>query len=173
MIKLIKENNEAGFSIYDLANFDEIRDEFIEMLISFAKEARQYQTDVYLYVDEATNTGELYEFTNVGGNSWLDDDHYVLYRDKQHNENVFDWYNDIDELAYVIGISEEQLIAETADFVELDIDDVDYNDVIYYIRHKDEYLDAVNAAYCDAVEDMRPEYTSQADEIIAEFDRPY
>jgi hypothetical protein len=173
MIKLISESNKARFSIYDLANFDEIRDEFIEMLISFAKEARPYQTDVYLYVDESTNTGELYEFTNVGGNSWLDDDHYVLYIDRQHNENVFNWYNDIDELAYAIGISEEQLIAETADFVELDIDDVDYNDVTYYIENNDEYLDAVNSAYCEAVEDMRPEYTSQADEIIAEFDKPY
>lgn len=72
--------------VYDLSNADELRDELIIMLKEFDKSGNQYQTDVYLYVDTEMNTGSLYEFVNVGGNSWLNDDHYILYIDKPHYE---------------------------------------------------------------------------------------
>ena len=71
-------------TFYELANADELRDELISYLKYFNKEENKYQTDLYLYVDTETNTGSLYEFVNVGGNSWLNDDHYTLYIDKPH-----------------------------------------------------------------------------------------
>ena len=71
-------------NFYDLTNADDIRNELISYLKYFDKECNQYQTDLYLYVNSEDNTGSLYEFTNVGGNSWLNDDHYVLYKDAPH-----------------------------------------------------------------------------------------
>ena len=79
-------------SFYDLTNADELRDELISYLKYFDKEENKYQTDLYLYVDTETNTGTLYEFVNVGGNSWLNDDHYILYIDKPHYETWEDIY---------------------------------------------------------------------------------
>lgn len=50
-------------------NFDAIVDKMMEMEI----ENNKYQVDLYIYPD-----GELYEFTNIGGTSWLNDDHFKI-----------------------------------------------------------------------------------------------
>ena len=78
MITLRNESFDADdFDFGSLRNADELRDEFIEILKQFDKDLNEYQTDVYLYVDE-NNNGEWYLFTNVGGNSWLNDDHITM-----------------------------------------------------------------------------------------------
>ena len=40
----------------------------------------QYQKDLYLYIDEERETVKLnyLDFDNVGGNSWMDDDHITV-----------------------------------------------------------------------------------------------
>ena len=66
-----------------IKNYDEIADELAEMLKNYALAQNEFQTDVYLYVKE-DGTAELDEYTNVGGNSWKDDDHITIYSDMSH-----------------------------------------------------------------------------------------
>ena len=58
-----------------LKNREAIVEELAEMLKKFDMQLNAYQTDVYLYYDEEKQTAELDTFINVGGRSWLNDDH--------------------------------------------------------------------------------------------------
>ena len=73
--------------IININNREEIVEQLAEMLVSFAKARNLYQTDVYLYYDEATCTASLDKYENVGGNSWLDDAHYTIYIDRPHYDD--------------------------------------------------------------------------------------
>lgn len=174
MIKLIKESNKDVFNFYDLKNADALRDEFVDMLMDFDKRPNEYQTDVYLYVNE-DGTGELYEFPNVGGNSWLDDDHYTLYSDKQHYEDVLDWYQDEYEIAEALGKTEDELKEEALVALDLQddysIDEIGYKEVIEYVKTNEEYMDLLFDAYDDVIDGMLSEYEDKADEIIDYFNQ--
>ena len=75
-----------------IKNREQIIDELVEMLIQFDLDCNQYDTDVYLYLDDEGNA-ELDTFVNPGGNGWLDDDHYTIYTDKQRYEDVISNYD--------------------------------------------------------------------------------
>ena len=62
-----------------IKNREEIVDKLVDMLVQFDKDCNSYQTDVYLYYDKENQSAELDTFVNVGGNSWLNDDHYTIY----------------------------------------------------------------------------------------------
>lgn len=175
MIKLINEKNERIFNFYDLKNADALRDEFINMLINFDKRANPYNTDVYLYVDEDTNTGELYEFVNVGGNSWLDDDHYTLYTDKQHNEDVFDFFTEESEIADALNMTLDDLKKEALVALDMQddywIDEIGYSEIRQYVKDNEEYMDILLDAYDDAIDDMYPDYAEKADDLIDYFNQ--
>lgn len=162
------------FNFYDLKNADALRDEFVDMLMNFDKRPNEYQTDVYLYVNE-DDTGELYEFINVGGNSWLDDDHYTLYSDKQHYEDVLDWYQDEYEIADALGKTEDELKEEALVALDLQddysIDEIGYTDVMKYVETNEEYMDILYDAYDDVIDGMRSEYEDKADDIIDYFNQ--
>lgn len=71
-----------------LKNHDEVYEALVEQLKEFAITKNKYQTDIYLYVKDGNGT--VYTFTNVGGNSWLNDDHTTIYSDKEHCETIMD-----------------------------------------------------------------------------------
>lgn len=72
-------------------------------------DCNRYETDVYLYIDDEHQTGELYNFENVGGRSWLDDDHIIIYTDRGTNEDFYDVFNDISEVADSVGMTEDEI----------------------------------------------------------------
>lgn len=172
MVRRLNESNNEIFDFYDLRNADELRDEFIEKLKKFDKDCNKYNTDVYLYVHD-DGTGELYDFTNVGGNSWLDDDHYVLYTDKQHYDNYLDWYQDEGEIADALGMSEDDLKEEALVALDMQddywIDEIGYSEIIRYLKTREDYSEILYQAYCDAIDDMNYEYAQKADEVIDGF----
>ena len=84
-----------------LRNEDEIISQLEEILKKNDIEMPQYQEDIYLYIDE-NGIGTLETFTNVGGNSWLNDDHYTVYSMPQHYEAIIDTFQSIDEIADAI-----------------------------------------------------------------------
>ena len=49
-------------------------DKLIDEMIALEKFDPTYQIDLYIYPD-----GETLHFVNTGGNSWLDDNHVVVY----------------------------------------------------------------------------------------------
>ena len=60
-----------------LNNYEEVVDELVDLMVRLDAEVPDYQVDIYLYVDEDRN-GSLDTFVNVGGNSWIEDDHITV-----------------------------------------------------------------------------------------------
>lgn len=72
-----------------LKNYDEVRETLIETIADLEARKNRYQTDIYLYIDE-NGHGTIDTFVNVGGNSWLNDDHIKIYTDREHCETKLD-----------------------------------------------------------------------------------
>ena len=173
MVRLIREGNRRNE--FYINNYDEVVDELSEIMRDFDKERNNYQTDVYIYFDDSMN-GTLDTFTNVGGNSWLDDDHYVLYSDKPHyDDDNFSAFQTIQDLAYALDMSEDELIEQAymaSDLAEdgYDLSDVDYSDVREYIKHNDELSDRLTDAYCGLIDDeFYGDYIQAAQQVVDEF----
>lgn len=79
---LERENTMAQIII---SNYDQILEELTNLLIDFDLDQNEYQTDVYLYIGE-DGKARLDTFINVGGDSWLNDDHITIYCDRPHYE---------------------------------------------------------------------------------------
>lgn len=156
----------------ELKNREAIIDELIEMLKTFDKIMNRYQTDIYLYLSE-DGTATLDLFTNVGGNSWLDDDHYCIYSDKEHYEDLGDWYSDYctADIAEIVGLTESELIAKTAEFKEIEPEEVDSCEIWYFLKSNDEYMEKLQAEYESAIDtDFNGVYSEKAEYIISRFE---
>ena len=81
-------------------NYEDVCSKLVDTLCTLDAEASDFQTDIYLYVDDDGN-GTIDTYVNVGGNSWLNDDHITLYADKPHHEEPAEWAEDmtVDEIA--------------------------------------------------------------------------
>lgn len=160
-----------------ITNREEIVEQLTEMLMQFDKDCNQYQTDIYLYYDAENQTAELDTFVNVGGNSWLNDDHYTIYSDREHyDDGIFSWIQDKTEFADLLEIPVEQLEKETRDYNHYDVDDdeeLEYCDYREYIKSNDEYMEKLTEAYNDSLEDYLSDYTEKAEYILDEFEKEY
>ncbi len=151
-----------------LKNRGELVDEMYELLKTFDKNLNKYCTDVYAYYDAENNTAELDTFVNIGGRSWLDDDHYTIYSDPEHNEGLDDFFPEIQILAGAVDMTKDELIRQVAEYNECDSEEVEYRDCYDWIR---EYrLDNLQAAYACFIDDANPEYFEKAEQIISEFE---
>lgn len=155
----------------EIKNREEIIEELTELLMQFDKDCNQYQTDVYLYFDRDTNTATLDTFVNVGGNSWLNDDHYTIYCDREHHEDWSDYYCNRGDFAWGLDMSVEDFDKEVLDFLNLDDDEkVDYEiegyDELSYVTSRNDYRDKLKSVYEDSVEEHRPEYAERAEAIF-------
>lgn len=157
----------------EIKNKQDIINELTEMLVNYDKELNSnYQTDVYCYIDEDGNA-TLDEFINVGGNSWRNDDHYVVYTDKEHYKNEFECLgiSNINDISSIVNIDYDDLIKETREYEEIDEDeDVDYFDVCHYVKNNDYYTNIIHNAYLDHVEDGRADYYRKACELVRELE---
>ena len=160
----------------NIKNRDSIIEQLTEMLMQFDKDARMYQTDVYLYYDSENQTAELDTFVNVSGTSWLDDDHYTIYTDKEHYDGgMWGWYQSVAELAAYSEITIEQLYQETIKYLELDDDEVedfvlDFYEAEKYLKTNDSYMEKLTAAYNECIDDMYSEYREKAEDIMRRFE---
>ncbi len=71
----------------EIKNRNQIIEELAGIMLQADLDHNNYQTDIYLYLSE-DGTATLDEYINVGGNSWLNDDHYLLWIDKPHYEDI-------------------------------------------------------------------------------------
>lgn len=154
--------------IANLRNYDALIDELVEMLKQFDKEDNGYDTDVYLYIDEDSNTGTLDTFVNVGGNSWLNDDHITIYTDKGRTESAMDYYfSTSDALANAVELSEDELIRRAADYFDMDEIDVEWYECMKFIEENEELFDKLLAEWDWAVDhEFESEYQEKANEIM-------
>lgn len=71
-------------------NYREIVADLMHMIAKLEAEKNAYQTDIYMYVDERGHA-TLDTYINIGGNSWRDDDHILVWEDRPHYEDPADW----------------------------------------------------------------------------------
>ena len=162
----------------EIKNRDQIIDQLAKMLLQFDKDGNSYQTDVYLYYNEEEHTAELDTFVNVGGNSWLNDDHYCIYSDKEHFEGIWDYYNSVEELAEYAEIPLDELRQKVIAKLELDDDEaadfeLDYYEARGYLQQDDEAMEKLRASYYEALEELKPEYHERAEFIMDNFDQEH
>lgn len=160
----------------NIKNREEIIKQLTEMLMQFDKDCNAYQTDVYLYYDKENQTAKLDTFVNVGGNSWLDDDHYTIYTDKEHYDgNMWSWYQSVEELAEYAEIPLDELRKKVIERLELDEDEaedfeLDYYEAREFFKANHEYMEKLQAAYEECIDDMRSDYADRAEEILSGFE---
>lgn len=158
-----------------IKNREEIIEQLTDMLIQFDKNLANFQTDVYLYYNKEERTATLDTFVNVGGNSWLDDDHYTIYCDKEHYEDVFEWFNNVQELAECLEISVKQLCSEVIAYYEFGGEEaaeyeLTFDDACQYLKKKENYMEKLTATYCDGLDEIRSDYVTKAELIIERFE---
>lgn len=86
----------------DIININDLVSELAVILRKFEIDLNPYQTDVYFYYDPDTKIGRLETFVNVGGHSWINDDHVTIYSDKPHYMNVYDYFDSVSEFALLL-----------------------------------------------------------------------
>ena len=170
-------------------NYDEVREQLIEELKDLELRKPNYQTDIYLYIDKNGN-GKIDTFVNVGGNSWINDDHITIYCDKEHYNTIMDDLSDggsswnwlINELENYFKLSgiKEQLFnhliktfnedgdGDAEEFYK-DLSDFEYHDIeqalgeLYYEEIEKYYKDWFIPECCmDGIESL-------ANEILEEY----
>ena len=158
-----------------LKNFDELLEQLTEMLIEFDCQLNQYNTDVYMYYDADTHTATLDTFVNVGGSSWIDDNHITIYTDKQHTvEEIWDSMGGLseDEICEEFGMTAEELEKEIRKVQDLDDDDeVSRHDMKDYIESKDEYMDKIVESYEARLREFYSDYESTAYNALKEAEK--
>lgn len=112
-----------------ITNLDEVKRNLFDMIFELEFEENEYQTDIYAYYDEETGKVALEYFENVGGNSWLDDDHITVYTDGPHYdklEDEFDFADDDEKENFIFnqgGDTIRDWISEAINILEEEIED--------------------------------------------------
>lgn len=161
-----------------IKNRVEIVRQLAELLRKFDVELNPYDTDVYLYYNSESQTAELDTFTNPGGNSWLDDDHYTIYTDRQHPDKAIDTFQSVEEIAEAIGKTKEEILEGTKKYLDLDDEEYEdwlnsstfniWSDVADFVNCY--YSEEIKEAYERCLNDLNIEYEATADEIISGFE---
>lgn len=162
--------------IVKIQNWTDLVSALADRMLQADIDCNRYQTDIYLYVHE-DGSWELEDFVNVGGNSWLDDNHITVWRDKEHLEDWTDWYQTIRDFADTLGVAEDALkqtvldwINSNDDVITLELSDIYYSDVVEYLRSDDtaaQQLAAhLEAAYIDYLRSLYPNYLTSAEEWL-------
>lgn len=156
----------------DVININDLVSELAVILRKFEIDLNPYQTDVYFYYDADAKIGRLETFINVGGHSWLNDDHVTIYSDSPNYDDVYDYFNDISEFADALEISENDLIKAVRQFKDFGINfPVDRRNIIDYIKSDDKLANKVTAYYIDYyVDEYEAEFLSKAQEILSRIE---
>lgn len=161
--------------IEELSNYDEIVKSVAAAMFNHDAECCRVNEDLWIRVKE-DGTGEVLE-----GNYYFNDDdnEYIFVHtldgneDDQVEEYIKFMDNPVVELAYLLDMSEDDLLAKAAEFEGIeDLEDADYHTVVEYIRETPELFEKVKAAYIDWLKDAvdyeekATLYLDQVDEYI-------
>lgn len=148
-----------------ISNYNAVLEELVSMMMEHDRDHTPYQEDVYLYIEDGE--GSLYLFANVGGNSWLDDDHITV---MQLREDLTDWSDfvpNLGDIATVLGWSVVSLKERAAAWHcesgwQYDACDMDYHDIRNFIEANPVLMNQITEAENDYIEDSRSEYAERA-----------
>ena len=145
-----------------IINHDQIIEQLSELLRQFDVKLNRYQTDVYMYVRE-NGFAELDTFVNVGGNSWLDDDHITIYSDCEHYDDIYDSFDTIESLCDAAGIQRDSKLIADMDWIEIRdyiksnpiLDQSLIDEYIACLPDMSDYHDRANVIFDYAIERLR------------------
>jgi len=169
-------------NINDITNRAEIVEKMADLLQQFERDLNGYQTDVYMYIDEETGAATIDTFENVGGRSWLDDDHITIYSDPEHFNTIWDFYTDSGDFAACLEIDPAELrrvVAEDiASWGGIDPDEVEdynptYDEILDYVKTRPDYAESLKGVYMERIDEQRPDYVERAEEIISDLENDY
>ena len=150
-----------------IKNMNEVLESIVTMMMQHDKDHTRYQQDIYLYMQEdGTATVEL--FVNVGGNSWIDDDHYTVARLYEDHGDWSDCFTTICDIAYALGWDKQTLKERAAAWYSEHYndygtaDDMSYSDVYDFIKAHEPLQDQITAAEAAELENYRSEYAERA-----------
>ena len=153
-----------------IKNRSEVIEQLAELLKTFDRQLNSFQTDVYMYVDDA-GVASLDTFVNVGGNSWLNDDHYTIYSDKQRYDTMLDFWTTIGDLAGALEVEHDTLISDAAAYYDIDIEDVEWYEVAGYIRANEDLIDKLQLVYDEYLDEQISEYIDNAEQIFSAWEK--
>lgn len=157
---------------FKLKNHDAIVEELAEAIMNFDKERyTHYETDVYMYIENGS--AKLCFFQNVGGNSWIPDEHFTIYTDKWVDGDLFSQIDDSENfISDALEITTDEVRAETAKYFNAAIDEIDISDIEKWAEetHLNKLTDFYNEFYID---EYRTDYLERAENIICDFEESY
>ena len=159
-------------ALYEMiTNWTDLVSELADRMMQADIDCNRYQADVYMYLRK-DGSAYISDFVNVGGNSWLDDDHITVWIDHEHTEDYLDWYTSVTEIADMLDLTIRQVqeIVYTDTHMEetgFEISDIDYADIVQYIKAgktmtADEWSDCLFDAYAENIRELYPEYLERA-----------
>ena len=155
----------------ELKNYDELIPQIARMMLNHDKDHTGYQEDIYLYVD-ADGNGRMALFQNVGGNSWLDDDHYTVCSLSERYTDWTDTFQDVGSIADALHWSVHTIRFRVAEWRSEMLDnyvtagDVKFSDVREFIENHQPLLDMIYAAEAQQFEDAFSDYVDNAAEAL-------
>ena len=157
----------------ELKNYDELIPQIARMMLDHDKDHTGYQEDIYLYVD-ADGVGKLKLFQNVGGNSWIDDDHHTVCSLPECFTDWTDTFQEISSVADALGWTVDTLRERTAAWFSEHIvytaaDDVNFRDARDFIENHQPLLDMMYEAESQCFEDAFSDYVEAATDILDSF----
>ena len=154
-----------------ITNTAEVRESLISILRENEIARPGYPIDIYMYIDEQTGTASLSEYINVGGNSWINDDHVNLYRMPERHDTVWDEIDDISTLCDAAQLSEDELWRIVYEYYDDEDGDeyYDLRDAITAVSAVSELSDRVHEWYEGVVDDCMEYIRDQADHIIDQY----
>lgn len=159
-------------SSFKFKNHDAIVEELAEAIMNFDKERNtNYETDVYMYIENGS--AKLSFFQNVGGNSWIPDEHFTIYTDKWGDGDLFSQIDDSERfISDALEMATDEVRAETAKYFESDIEEIDISDIEKWAEenYSQKLTDCFNEFYID---EYRAEYLERAENIICDFEESY
>lgn len=154
----------------EIRNYNEVLETLIALLKEFDKNLNTYQIDVYLYYNEETQEVKVDTFVNVGGNSWINDNHYTAYSDREHYNSFLEYFESVDDIAFILDTTKEELAKATAECYEYELEYVDDCDIRRFVEENPEYHDILFDYYASEIETCyNYYYTEQAETMLDAF----
>lgn len=154
-----------------LKNYDEVLDGLKNILKDLDLRNSEHQIDIYLYLSK-DGSGTLDTFYNVGGNSWINDDHICIYQRQPRCDELWsdgDW--DMDDILTALNKNKKDIFEELRSAGKIDedsdIEDISDEDYRYYIRKNQEYNNILNEETAEG-NDINGVYYEQARGIFEE-----